>query len=250
MATCLQDSPMQVPMSVGFAIERMVFKELRTLVEQGASNAIDQEILARLESASRRVHFSSRLVAEAAVVQMVANVQRESLSNAGFAPYGSRWWNPLAVQGFVEAMTLRGIDRAIGILDDEAPPDRHAPASFPYWRFDDYYFDSFADHWWTVQKGIEMQEAARRLSLFALTLEAERGAGATEAELERVCREHTLLGTPPLGELIQVERDPSGGFLLSLPRTSLHWAKLRAHLPSRLDFPWVWRILPPAPAFR
>jgi hypothetical protein len=248
LAHCLQGSPTQVPMSIGLAIERMELNLLRTLVEVGDSRAISDDLLARLEPSSRRIQFAGRLITEAATIQRVARVSTESLRNAEFASYMSRWWNPFAVDGFVEAMSLRGIDRAIQILDDPEAPGRHPAARFPLWDFDRYYFDSFADHWWTVQRGIEAHDAARRLALLALTLEARRSGGANEAELERICREHSDSGTPLLGETIRIERDSVGGFVLSLPETGRRWSEIRAHLSASIEFPWTWRIQPASPA--
>lgn len=248
LAHCLQASPTQVPMGIGLAIERMELQLLRTLVEAGDSRAISEDLLARLEPSSRRIHFAWRLITEAATIQRVARISSESLRNAEFASHASRWWNPFAVTGFVEAMSLRGIDRAIQILDDPEPPGRHQAARIPLWDFDQYYFDTTADHWWTVQRSIEAQDAARRLALLALTLEARRSGGAEEAELERICREHSDSSTPLLGETIRIERDSAGGFLLSLPESGRRWSEIRAHQSASIDFPWSWRIQPPSPA--
>lgn len=250
LAHCLQGSPTPVPTSVGLAVERTELNVLRALVEAGDSRPISDDLLARLEPSSRRIHLAKRLISEAATIQRVARVRSESLQSAEFASFASRWWNPFAVEGFVEAMSLKGIDRTIRILEDPEPPGRHQAASFPLWKFDQYYFDSFADHWWSVQRGIEAQDAARRLALLALTLEARRAGGAGESELERICREHAGSGTPLLGETIRIERDPGGGFVLSLPETGKRWSEIRAQLSSSIDFPWTWRIQPPLPAKR
>lgn len=250
LAHCLQGSPTPIPMSIGLAIERMELNLLRTLVEVGDSRAISDDLLARLEPSSRRIHFEGRLISEAATIQRVARDSSESLRNAEVASHSSRWWNPFAVAGFVEAMSLRGIDRAIRILDDAEPPGRRPAARFPLWDFDQFYFDSFADHWWTIQRGIEAQDAARRLALSALTLESRRSQGAQEAELERICREHAGSSTPLVGETIRIERDSGGGFVLSLPETSRRWSEIRAHLSASIDFPWTWRIQPPSSAKR
>jgi hypothetical protein len=243
LSDCLREAPPQVAAMVGLAIERSRLHLLRGLVESGAVAPLSEGLVARLEVSMKFRPFRDSLAAEAAVYQ--PSPQRRMERGLPLPETPQHPWNPWSVAGFAEAAAVRGISRGLDILNAPEPPRPEKLTSFAWWRFDDYYFSAFADHWWLRARRIEAHAAARELALLATRLSQASFRGASEEELSRISRQHTTTGTALADERIDVKREPTGHWVLSLPATAVRWAELEAGQPANPGLPWTWRI-PPA----
>lgn len=245
LSDCLRDAPPQIAGLVGLAIERSRLYLLRGLVESGRMAAFSEALVVRLEHSMKFRGFWDALAAEAAIYQPSPERRRSRGVPLPEAPQHP--WDPWSVAGFQEASALRGISRGFDILNNPEPPRPKRFTSFAPWRFDDHYFSAFADDWWLRARRVEAHAAARELALLATRLSQASFRGATEEELSRISRQHAATGTALVDERIEVKREPTGHWVVSLPATAVRWAELEAGQPTKPGLPWTWRIPPPAP---
>lgn len=243
LSDCLRSAPPQLAAMFGMAIERSNLHLLRSLVESGRIAPLSEAFVSRLELSLSFKGFWDSLAAEAAIFQPSPERRRSRGLPLPEAP--THPWNPWNVAGFPEAATLRAISRGIDMLSNPEPPRPEKISSFAPWRFDDYYFSAFADDWWLRARRLEAHLAARELALLATRLSLALNRGAAEDELARISRQHEAIGTALTDERIEVTREPTGHWVLSLPATAARWSELDAGQPTKPGLPWTWRIPPP-----